>query len=1346
MINPFHACGDEIRRLRVASGIATQGELAKLLDFTQQTVSRWEAGLSRPRADQVSLLAKVLRADPHKLLRMAGYAKEQVEVSFDQPLPFASLTPEGFQRFCRSLLEALYPGAKIHAEGKTGHEQFGTDITVITPADEVHSFQCKRERQFGAQKVKDAVRAHTKKANRKFILLSRVASPGARREIEKHKGWNLWDQDDLSEKLRSLAMDDQKRLVDTYFPGQRFALLGEPSPGPWLTPDAFFAPFLAPDRAFSHHWELVGRTNECEELASALSDYEKEVVSLIGPAGGGKSRTLRTALATFAQAHPVTKVLMLSPTEQVTTKSLEDLTRGDKLLVVDDAHDRADLELLVRYVANTEMNARLLLVHRPYAREFIDRQLASYGLVGNRAAAISLQAPTKADAVLLATQVLKSFGKSTSAAAQIAEVAFDSPLSVVVGAWIVANEGLHPQLFGSNEVFKKAVLLRYKEAIAKSVSTNTKDRESTDKLLRVIALVQPVVPDDPNVLALYESIEGVSVADATRMTKQLIASGVLFKRGKRYRLSPDLLADSIIDSSYISSSGDSNGQAEHVFSAAGAEYKAHLLLNLGRLDWRRNEGDTSQSRLLESLWNALAWEDDYRHVQVKAAVEVAPFQPSQALRFAERLIREGHGSEQDVCRLIRNSAYSLRYVPRACELLWEIGQNDARPTNQHPNHPIRLLTEMAEPEPQTPPPYLQAVADYMLSLLQYDESWSGVSTPFTVLQGAFETEGHFTSLATRRAITLTAYGVDQQAVASLRRSVIDSILESLPSSNKRRAFEAAALLRSALHGPTGIMNRRPSQEERTGWDVEFEDTLEKVNSLLKTIRISPTVLMRVAESVSWHALYANGKTNELAQRILLHLDRDLTTRVIRVLMDGWGNNTWKHALERQNLNEEIHDSLGLDLDQAFPETPALAKFLDGCLRELKAHSHGSLQSAHLFIHRLIRNRPALARAVLEFKVQYPESPIASFAEVSLAILMKHSLSEAVSRMEVLLQLGDSQFPFVARAYSAGFAYLSALSDWDRAFLQRIFSSNDPPVVRCTPWMFREIAERDRLLAVELLASASPTLMEEVGDDIFMWLRGDKLVPLEAISDAQLERITKLLGHPARLEQHWIREFLTQVAKRCPRIVVELAQDRLLRAVASEDWTVAAVGNVTGEEPSFGVLEHPEGPGLLRATLDWALEHADNYRFSYCFADLVTGVFGFRDPTCFAVLGAWIEHGEAKHFRLLGQLLREAPSALVFDQPSFVEDVLKAARNRGKSVHRDMTFAFYASAAHGMRSGTVGEPFPEDLVLKDRAQRMLSTMSKAHPAFGLYDDLVRHAEDNIKRSVEEAKEMDEEDAA
>lgn len=1340
----YRSCGEEIKRLRVAQGIATQEDLAKLLGFTQQTVSRWEAGTSRPRAEQIPVLAKALRADPRRLLIAAGHAPERVTVSFDQPLPLASLSPEGFQRFCRSLLEALHPSARVHAAGKTGHKQFGIDIEAQFAGGDKYTYQCKREASFGAAKVKKAVAEHKVRATKKFLLLSRVASPPARREGKKHRGWEIWDQDDLSENLRTLPKERQRRIVDRYFPGQRFALIGEPSPGPWQSPDDFFAPLLSNDRPFSHQWELVGRERERQALSNALGDRTKIVVSMTGPAGSGKSRLLHAVINDFTAAYRATSVFILSPTEQVTAKSLEDLGLDDKLLVVDDAHDRSDREMLSRYVADERMNARLLLVYRPYAQEVIDRELAHCGLAGDHVSRVDMRKPTKADAVALASQVLIALGGPTDAARHIAEVAYDSPLSVVVGAWIVGKEGLHPELFGSHDVFKATVLQHYKAAIARSISNSSRDQDSIDRILRVIALIQPVVPDDPKVLTLIREVEGVSPANATRLIKLLIASGVLFKRGARYRLSPDLLADSIIETACITTNGTSNGEAERVFAAAIAEHKAHLLLNLGRLDWRRNEGDTADSRLVDALWRGLDWEDDYQRPQLKAAVEAAYYQPRQALELAERLVNGGYGANEDVCRLIRNAAYSLRHLRRACELLWEIGQLDARATNQYPSHPLRLLTEMAAPEPGKPIAYCEGVVDFALSLIPFEGSWSAGATPFDILKGALATEGHVTSKATSRAITFTAFGVNPEAVGAMRRRIIDAVLDGLVSENRRHAFEAAKLLQSALHGPIGLMNRNPSDEERAHWSTEFVHTLERANRLLEAHHLPSVVLVRIAESVAWHAHYSNGQTKKTAWRVLAHLERDLDTRVTRVLMDGWGHHTWKLSDSRLDQNEKMQGEIAKEIERKYPTAEGLAAFIGGHLSILKSYGDDALQSAHILVNRLLANQLPLAREVLAIRARAPETPMAGYAPVALAMLLKHAPAEAHTHIDALLAAGDEQLPLVARAYTVGLGNRPLL-DEDRRVIRRIFASDQASVLTCASSIFREVAEQSKELAVDLLASANPVLLHASRGDLFMWLDDDKLVPLDSIADEQLERILGLFEAPERLDDHFVHSFLAHVGKRNARLVVELAKRRLEKAATTDDWSMSPIGALSSHTPSLDVLGHDDGAALLREVLDWALPHADRYPFTHHLADLVSGVFGFRHPIFTAVLEEWSAGGRAEHFKLIACVLREAPAAFVFAEVEFVKSILKSARAIGKSAHREVSSSLYAAAMSGVRSGRPGEPFPEDVRTREQADAVLATISKADPSYEFYEGLKKHAEHGIERSRADGRAMDEEDA-
>ena len=175
-----------------------------------------------------------------------------------------------------------------------------------------------------------------------------------------------------------------------------------------------------------------------------------------------------------------------SPTAEIDAKSLEDLGAGEKLVVVDDAHDRADLGQLIRYVADERSNARLLLLYRPYWAEVVQRDLARSGLTGGLVASVTLARPTKHDATTLATQVLAKHGASTDLAATIARIAYDSPLAVVVGAQIVAKEGVHPELFGSNDAFRSAVLKRYEQVIAEGIATG-KDQDRVRAVPRLLA-------------------------------------------------------------------------------------------------------------------------------------------------------------------------------------------------------------------------------------------------------------------------------------------------------------------------------------------------------------------------------------------------------------------------------------------------------------------------------------------------------------------------------------------------------------------------------------------------------------------------------------------------------------------------------------------------------------------------------------------------------------------------------------------------------------------------------------------------------------------------------------------
>jgi transcriptional regulator with XRE-family HTH domain len=164
---PYTAFGDFVASQRVRAGIGKQSEFAKLAGTTQQTVSRWEKGRSRPRPQDIPRVARVLNARVEDLLAIVGYGKTTSASTFDKPFPVHALAPESFERFCAHLLERLYRdrSGRVHRAGGSGHTQDGIDI-MVTSAEGVHLFQCKRVSEFGPREFLESSKNRKTSARR----------------------------------------------------------------------------------------------------------------------------------------------------------------------------------------------------------------------------------------------------------------------------------------------------------------------------------------------------------------------------------------------------------------------------------------------------------------------------------------------------------------------------------------------------------------------------------------------------------------------------------------------------------------------------------------------------------------------------------------------------------------------------------------------------------------------------------------------------------------------------------------------------------------------------------------------------------------------------------------------------------------------------------------------------------------------------------------------------------------------------------------------------------------------------------------------------------------------------
>jgi hypothetical protein len=87
-----------------------------------------------------------------------------------------------------------------------------------------------------------------------------------------------------------------------------------------------------------------------------------------------------------------------------------------------------------------------------------------------------------------------------------------------------------------------------------------------------------------------------------------------------------------------------------------------------------------------------------------------------------------------------------------------------------------------------------------LSLLARNDGWGHRYSPFAVLRGVLGGEGQ-TAAVNGATITWRRFGVNYQAVADLRRKIIDAAIDQLSGADINRSLLAGRFIGEGLHYP-----------------------------------------------------------------------------------------------------------------------------------------------------------------------------------------------------------------------------------------------------------------------------------------------------------------------------------------------------------------------------------------------------------------------------------------------------------------------------------------------------------------------------------------------------------------
>jgi transcriptional regulator with XRE-family HTH domain len=1364
--------GQVLREARDSAGLR-QGDVAAELGVTQQTVSRWESGRSRPGRDQLLALAGVLGInDEIGLLARAGYG-----VSESPPprpvrprlrrLPLGDLSPGDFEWFCRDFVSMRH-GAEVHRFGGTGHAQAGIDLIAYLPDGSTVTYQCKRVKGFGPSRFKDVVNSTTIAADRHHLLLSRDATPDLRKEAERYWNWILEDVDDISAAVRfELSGVDARQLVDAYFPGWRSDFLGISGPGLWLTPDGFFRPTLKPGSVLSHAWTFVGRRGELAMIDDLMSSSASAIV-ISGRGGIGKSRILREVADRYSTDTRFRAVLFAAPEVRFEATHLEHLPNGPCVLVVDDAHDRDDLGQLLAALSRADQGWKLILTTRPHGKDRLLADLQANGLVGiSDDTVIEISDVDLDDVEALALEVLSANNGPEEASRTVARATRDCPLFTVIAAQLVAAGKTDPNTLADDPTARAALMRSFRDAIIGDLGDPT-DRATLSEAVRLVALTQPVMANDQDWLRIAEQIVGQRPDLVSRHLQSLERAGVLLRRGRQLRVVPDLLGDFLVaDSSVDADSGIPTGYADLVFSLAKGRTARNIILNIAKLDWRVSREREYDSTVLDTIWGALTAEAlgsgiFGRETLLRDLSDVSYFQPRRSLDLARTLVEEPTdmvdvdarallGRPVDyrtvlsaVPRFLHGAAYHIDHLGEVADLLWQIGRDQEGMLHSNPDHAVRILQELAAIKPNWPLDFSSCVVERAIGWTKDPRFGDYLHSPFDVMEAVVATEGYDTE-SRGWTLAFVPFGINVDVVRPLRNRVVDQALSLLDHDDVRVGVRCAQLIGEALRGPLGAFGRRVDEAESRRWTTEFVSTLQRLEDTLRRASLDPIVADRLRQELGWHAKHGE-ETKAAAVRVISMLDTSLESRLTRALAHGWAHSAdlpEEDDLSYQELElrwRDMQRQVAVDLRDAFPAPEEAMDLVEGRLRALKAASREIQPSPHPFLAQLFDEWEQAADEAIRRVKSQPRGVLGDCAQTALAAMRKHQPQHLAKLAGELLEVKDAFLDAQVAYALLGTARVAKLAADELRLIEELAGHSDHTVRLAVSRGLRFAQALDPTDRIRLLLNVPIQGSAAIAEELLGAFGRFGDVELSALSDGQVKRLLDELVSCHDIEGYEIAQFLSELSANDPWAVVELLKRRLDHAETRTDGgDYRPIPYRWGDSSPLLVRQTPDFPAVVVHICDWLSEPAEGWRRSFWAPRLLSAVVGRIDDRVLDELDRWAGSGDPERLELIAHLVQEGEAELVWRRVDWVTSLLERAAAQGADCYGKVASGLHAMVISGTRVGTPGEPFREDVEQRDRSRQIATSLRRGSPAHRFYTGLARSAEASIRQTLERHEE-------
>jgi transcriptional regulator with XRE-family HTH domain len=1344
----------------------SQGALAGLLGVSQQTVSRWEQGDARPRARQIPKLADVLNLDAAELATAAGATEAAGSTGgladdmkprrpLTPMLPFQLLAAEEFERVVADLMERRYPGAKVSQLGGQGDDQRGFDVLIVQPDGHRIGVQVKREKQFGPKKVEEAVEAAELDVDESFIALARVATAGARFEMAKHAGWQLWDAADLSRLIRLFDIEAAHQVVRTYFPGHVEAFLGLKPVSPWQTAQEYYR--SSSSTLLDHRQALVGRAQLVDEVVAwVLDPGGTEIAVVIGRGGLGKSKLL-WEVASRAEG-PEVQLRFLAVGQQPVAEDFDHLPRmGSLVVVLDDAHAIDRVAGIVSQLWQARPGARVLLAARPYGKVELDTEIWRLNQAPRTTAQWELRDLTHAEAAELVAG-LTSRSRHDPFTQQLAAVSRDCPFVAVVAADLYRRGELSGRTFASDAALRRDVFRRFAEQMTgPGGGADAAERRS---VLAALAIFQPVRLDDRDFEDALRDLTGIASWDVVNgRIRELEDAGLVLRReSTAVRVIPDMFADVLVaNAAYDDRSGLRTSFLSRAQQAADGAALRHLLVNASRIDWQVRDGRPGRADIVDDLWAVLGAQlmngsFDEQLSLLSLVSRIAYFQPDLALQLVDGVLAacENDDTAADAPErrwaatrahviyatvpVLRNVAYHREFLRPALNRLWALAQDDRRPTNQHPDHPLRVLRAIADLRTGKPFTYIDVVIDAAADWLTMPSRLS----PFDVVEPVLAVEGS-NEVSSNMTLTFHAFGIDPISVRPVRQRVVGLAFEQAESSDLPSAVRAIKTLEQAIRGPVGMFNRQVTDSERDRWALEFLPIISRLGQLGADPDRDPTIRLAIREALSWHADRSKTATKEAAQIALASVVATIEDDLEACLHAGWGRMAMRAGLSFAEAERAQREEFRR-VAAAISEGRRDEEILDRLEHRLRVERQVSerVDGSGRFIADLFTGRPSAAILLCERVLAGGLPELVTFTAIAIGALASGGDASVIAFASSMLATSEATLQWGAA---------SGLS-WNRAgrvgllpgedVVLAAMAAHDNTDVRATAGRAAFfIGLTDTAAALGVLTKIEFRGSLRVAADALSGLTLQGPLSWSDTSPALRTSVMNQLADLGSIDEYEIMSALSELSLIDPLRVTRLLMRRVDRQaeLQSPDYDALPFH----WDPALRIQQTDSLGRCLVEVRDWVTRDRPRYILVDDAAGLYQLVAGDWNDQALATLGDFGDAPTEAALIAAARLLAHAPVTTLFAQVPLIANLLHRGESLGKESAELVLRALLTTT--GVFTRLIDEQSEEDKHELEEARQIMAGLPRGSIERRFFDHLASRIEQQISWTADRPSPQD-----